>query len=87
MKMEYTVRMYTGNEFLFKTFTNKRKALHFAYVCRKVFWEVTVLMNVVGDDFGIAYPDKNGVIREYIQYLLSYSSLFQGGYHSIRYIL
>lgn len=72
MKMEYTVRMYTGKEYLFKTFTNKRKALHFAHICSKYFWEVTVLMNVVGDDFGIVYPDKNGIIREYTNHYFNY---------------
>lgn len=70
--MEYTVRIYTGEEYLFKTFTNKRKALHMAFITRKVFWEVTVLMNVIGDDFGIVYPDKYGVIREYTNHYFNW---------------
>lgn len=70
--MNYTVRMYTGKDYLFKTFSNKRKALHLAYIMRNIMWEVTVLMNVVGDDFGIVYPNKNGIIKEYTNHYFKY---------------
>lgn len=67
MKKEYSVRTFNGTKYSIITAINKREALKKAKVLSKNYDEVVVFTNVIGDDFGINYPDNYGIVKEYIK--------------------
>lgn len=67
MKKEYNVRTFNGEKYNIVTANNKREALRKAKILSKDYKEVVVFTNVIGDDFGIYYPDNYGIIKEYLK--------------------